>query len=109
MLTQIVMNVRNDYSRKSIEIEEVKEPETKPAKKTSPRKKKEPTEKKKEKEAIQKSDKAVLCPLCKKGNLLKGKTAYGCSEWKSGCTFRLAFDGIVENLNNDELRNFLDK
>lgn len=109
MLTQIVMNVRNDYSRKSIEIEEVKEPETKPAKKTSPRKKKEPTEKKKEKEAIQKSDKAVLCPLCKKGNLLKGKAAYGCSEWKSGCTFRLAFDGTVENLSNDELRNFLDK
>ncbi len=109
MLTQIVMNVRNDYSRKSIEIEEVKEPETKPAKKTSPRKKKEPTEKKKEKEATQKSDKAVLCPLCKKGNLLKGKAAYGCSEWKSGCTFRLAFNGSVENLSNDELRNFLDK
>lgn len=107
MLTQIVMNVRNDYSRKSIEIEEVKEPETKAAKKTSPRKKKEPTEKKKEKEVTQKSDEAVLCPLCKKGNLLKGKAAYGCSEWKAGCTFRLAFDGTVENLSNDELRNFL--
>ena len=107
MLTQIVMNVRNDYSRKSIQIEEVKEPETKPAKKTSPRKKKEPTEKKTEKATTTKSDDAVLCPLCKKGKLLKGKAAYGCSEWKSGCTFRLAFDGSVENLNNDELRKFL--
>lgn len=107
MLTQIVMNVRNDYSRKSIEIEEVKEPETKPTKKTSPRKKKEPTEKKKEKEITPKSNEALLCPLCKKGKLLKGKAAYGCSEWKGGCTFRLAFDGTVENLNDNELRKFL--
>ena len=31
------------------------------------------------------------CPLCGKGTLLKGKTAYGCSEWKSGCEYRKAF------------------
>jgi DNA topoisomerase-3 len=31
------------------------------------------------------------CPLCGKGTLLKGKTAYGCSEWKNGCTYRLPF------------------
>lgn len=31
------------------------------------------------------------CPLCKKGTLLRGKTAYGCSEWKNGCTFRQSF------------------
>ncbi|MBR1484310.1 MAG: DNA topoisomerase 3 [Prevotella sp.] len=28
------------------------------------------------------------CPLCGKGHIIKGRTAYGCSEWKSGCTFR---------------------
>ncbi|HET7733735.1 MAG TPA: DNA topoisomerase III, partial [Paludibacter sp.] len=33
----------------------------------------------------------TVCPLCGKGTLLKGKTAYGCSEWKSGCTYRLPF------------------
>ncbi len=32
------------------------------------------------------------CPLCGKGTIIKGKTAYGCSEWKNGCTFRQAFD-----------------
>lgn len=31
------------------------------------------------------------CPLCGKGKVIKGKTAYGCSEWKSGCTFRKPF------------------
>nr|WP_288796131.1 DNA topoisomerase 3 [uncultured Bacteroides sp.] len=32
-----------------------------------------------------------VCPLCGKGTIIKGKTAYGCSEWKNGCTFRQAF------------------
>jgi hypothetical protein len=32
------------------------------------------------------------CPLCGKGTVIKGKTAYGCSEWKSGCTFRKPFE-----------------
>ena len=32
------------------------------------------------------------CPLCGKGKLIKGRTAYGCSEWKSGCTYRKAFN-----------------
>ena len=30
-----------------------------------------------------------VCPLCGKGHVIKGKTAFGCSEWKNGCTFRL--------------------
>ncbi len=33
----------------------------------------------------------TVCPVCGKGKILKGKTAYGCSEWKNGCTFRKAF------------------
>jgi DNA topoisomerase-3 len=31
------------------------------------------------------------CPLCGKGRIIKGRTAYGCSEWKSGCEWRKAF------------------
>jgi DNA topoisomerase-3 len=31
------------------------------------------------------------CPLCGKGHIIKGKTAYGCSEWKNGCTWRQPF------------------
>lgn len=29
----------------------------------------------------------TVCPLCQKGHIIKGNTAYGCSEWKNGCTF----------------------
>ncbi|SEK37016.1 DNA topoisomerase-3 [Aquimarina amphilecti] len=32
------------------------------------------------------------CPKCKKGHILKGKTAYGCSEFKNGCDFRYTFE-----------------
>lgn len=33
-----------------------------------------------------------ICPLCGKGTIIKGKTAYGCSEWRNGCTFRKPFE-----------------
>lgn len=33
----------------------------------------------------------TVCPLCGQGRLIKGKTAYGCSRWKEGCTYRLPF------------------
>ena len=32
------------------------------------------------------------CPLCSDGVIIKGKTAYGCSKWKFGCTFRKSFE-----------------
>lgn len=28
------------------------------------------------------------CPLCGKGYIIKGKTAYGCSRWREGCNYR---------------------
>ena len=37
-----------------------------------------------------------FCPKCKKGHIVKGKTAYGCSLWKSGCDFRYPFALIRE-------------
>ena len=31
------------------------------------------------------------CPICGQGIIIKGKTAYGCSRWKEGCTYRAYF------------------
>lgn len=108
MLSQIVANVKRDWGNRITIEEAVKEEvkKEKAAKKpASPRKKKQ-TEEKTEKKSKKESEK-LLCPLCKKGTLLKGKTAYGCSEWKSGCGFRLPFDGKVENMTDDELNDFI--
>ncbi len=46
--------------------------------------------------AVEKSPQSdtITCPTCKKGTVLKGKTAYGCSAYKSGCNFVFTFDNI---------------
>ena len=31
------------------------------------------------------------CPVCGKGTIIKGRTAYGCSRWREGCSFRKPF------------------
>ena len=35
-----------------------------------------------------------VCPKCKTGQILKGKSAFGCSNYKSGCDYRLHFDAL---------------
>ncbi|WP_370225612.1 DNA topoisomerase 3 [Mesoflavibacter sp.] len=43
------------------------------------------------------------CPKCKKGTIIKGKTAYGCSDYKSGCDFRFSYDLIREKAKGQQL------
>ena len=107
MVTDIVYTVLRDNSNRRVTVmpEEPKAPAAKPAarekkteKKTTARKKKDapspaPTNSLPEGDAIV----GQPCPLCGKGTILKGKTAYGCSEWKNGCTFRKPFDPAPES------------
>ncbi len=107
MVTDIVYTVLRDNSNRRVTVmpEEPKAPATKPAarekkteKKTTARKKKDapspaPANNLPEGDAIV----GQPCPLCGKGTILKGKTAYGCSEWKNGCTFRKPFDPAPES------------
>lgn len=58
-------------------------------------KKKKPTPKKKP------ATEKILCPKCNKGSFLKGKTAYGCSEWKSGCNFKILFTDLKNKYHSD--------
>ncbi len=34
------------------------------------------------------------CPQCGKGKIVKGKTAYGCTLWRTGCDFRFSFEEV---------------
>ncbi|WP_397362727.1 DNA topoisomerase 3 [Olleya sp. R77988] len=47
------------------------------------------------------------CPKCKKGSIIKGKTAYGCSDYRSGCDFRFDFDLIFKKANGQQLTKAL--
>ena len=39
-----------------------------------------------------KADQAGMqCPLCKQGKIIRGRTRYGCSRWREGCTYAAPF------------------
>lgn len=38
----------------------------------------------------------TTCPVCGKGTIIKGKTAYGCSRWREGCNYRKPLDNQTE-------------
>lgn len=38
----------------------------------------------------------TTCPVCGKGTIIKGKTAYGCSRWREGCNYRKPLDNQAE-------------
>lgn len=58
-----------------------------------------------EKKGNQKKDipDELTCPKCKKGTVLKGKSAYGCSNYKNGCDFVFSFDDIRKKANGQTL------
>jgi DNA topoisomerase-3 len=45
---------------------------------------------------------ALACPKCKKGTVLKGNTAYGCTDYKLGCDFKVNFDLVREKLKDQK-------
>ncbi|WP_372767023.1 DNA topoisomerase 3 [Lutibacter sp.] len=49
------------------------------------------------------------CPKCKKGKILKGKSAYGCSEYNNGCDFRLPFSFLDKKISEKQYIRLLQK
>ncbi len=50
-----------------------------------------------------------ICPKCKTGSILKGNTAYGCSNWKNGCSLRLPFEFMGKQLNESFIQTLVKK
>lgn len=84
MIAEIVLNVLRDNNSGSIAVEQGK-----------PGKPKAPSggdEKSKKPRAPRlKSIEEIPCPVCGKGHLVKGNTAFGCSEYRNGCHTVLPF------------------
>lgn len=99
MVRELVIHVIADQSRKRVTIEQQQE---EPVQKTKTQK-----EKKVRKTKIKAAK--LLCPICGKGTILRGKTAYGCSEYKNGCTFRLDYTEYGENLTDEQLIRLIQK
>ena len=101
MVTEIVTTVMLDNSNRRVTtvVQEAKPKRAASKKNTSPKPKKKA-------EGIDSSQRTANrgndmpssdiiigqpCPLCGKGHIIKGKTAYGCSEWRNGCGWRKPF------------------
>ena len=103
-INKIVIDVLSDNSNRRVTIMTEEDLKKKPAaKKPAARK---AAAKKADKAAAQNTDSQNApaqpapaadpmvgkpCPLCGKGVIIKGKTAYGCSNWKAGCQYRQPF------------------
>ena len=95
MVEEVVINVLSDNSSRKIEIIEEE-------KKTSKAKSKSQGERKR----ITKFEQ-ITCPKCGKGHILKGRTAYGCSEYKAGCDLKLPFEQYPETLTPSKLNKLI--
>ena len=97
-ITEIVNDVLRDNSNRHVTIMSDDELKKKaPKKVATPRKKPTTVKQKPQKttsEPLPANDSIIgkICPVCGKGTIIKGKTAYGCSNWKNGCKFRIPFN-----------------
>ena len=99
-ITEIVNGVLRDNSNRRVTVtteEDLKKKMAKKAASTARSSSSQPKKKSKTKETHPHSLPAdnniigKICPVCGQGIILKGRTAYGCSNWKNGCTFKLPF------------------
>lgn len=65
--------------------------------------------KKKPKEKKDLSIKGLSCPKCKSGDILEGKSAFGCSQYKSGCDFKIPFHFLSKKLSPKQLNDLFIK
>jgi len=49
------------------------------------------------------------CPKCKKGSLLKGSSAYGCSEYKNNCSFKIPFKIYDKKVSESQIIRLIGK
>ncbi len=99
-ITQIVNDVLADNSNRHVTVMTDEDLKKKPQKKTAKPKPKAtavasaaPTANQQQQPTPPADDSMIgqACPMCGKGHIIKGKTAYGCDRWREGCTFRLPF------------------
>jgi len=97
MVNEIVLNVLRDNQSGSIIVAQ------------DPPKPKKPSGEKKPRAPKIKSIEEIACPVCGKGHLVKGRTAYGCSEYMNGCHTIFPFSEYPADLTPAKLRTAISK
>jgi len=92
MVDQLVYEVRSDQQNRTIST-------------SSEIVNKKPKVEKKKRMSVQ----GHVCPKCKKGSLMKGSNAFGCSEFKNGCNFLLPFRFMDKKISENQYLRLLQK
>lgn len=100
MVNKIVLDVLRDNSNNNIAVETEEAKPKKTRKKSDSPKKKTTTQK-------AETPKPIVCPACGKGNIIKGKKAYGCSAYADGCRFIIPFEECPGDASHDDLANYI--
>jgi len=93
MVTGIVWDVKSRKNINKIEIVEDAKENKKEDKQSSAMKKK--------------TDKKWICPKCKEGDIVKGKSAWGCTNWKNGCKIRIPFEFAEKKLSDKQIETLV--
>ncbi len=96
-INQIVYDVLSDNSGCKIAVESAPPTKAKPA---------QPAEKKKRAPAVKSYDQ-VQCPLCGTGHMIKGNAAFGCSNYRTGCGFKVAFEELKGKQTPSQLKKYI--
>ena len=104
MIGEIVLNVLRDNSSGSIAVEQGK-----PDKPKSPKASGGAGKPVKPRAPRLRSIEEIPCPVCGKGHLVKGKTAFGCSEYKNGCHTVMPFTEYPADLTPAKLSRLIKK
>ena len=104
MINQIVIEVLSDNSQHKIQTDQQATqgdaPEKNKSKATRSSKPRAPRITKLEQ---------VMCPVCKQGHIVKGRTAYGCSRFREGCKMLLPFSEYSAELTPSKLNKEIQK
>ncbi|MDD3666641.1 MAG: topoisomerase C-terminal repeat-containing protein, partial [Bacteroidales bacterium] len=82
MVTSLVSEVISDLSARSITVEKEPEPVGKTLEKKADNKE----------NKVEKTSDQLVCPACGIGQIVKGRTAWGCNRFREGCGFRIPFE-----------------
>jgi len=102
MISQVVVSVLSDNNAKRIITDQ-----TVPANEKSESTPKQKT-KNKRAPAVRKYEQ-ITCPQCGNGHIIKGRTAFGCSDYNRGCRFLLPFEQYPATLTPGQLNTKLKK
>ncbi len=107
MVSQLVAEVKLEQKQKIFIEQIVAEKQQENAAKPKASEAKKPVAKKPIAEPVDMA--SAICPKCGTGTIIKGKTAFGCSAYKSGCNFKVLFEQYGKILTQKQLFTLIQK